>query len=75
MVFWYGLSQGIKDGYLKDLAGNIQAYKFDDDAAIYVAHVVKDFFKDYGDATLPNGSRAKLAIYFPQTDDLRELRP
>lgn len=25
VVFWYGLSQGINDGYLKDLAGNIQA--------------------------------------------------
>jgi hypothetical protein len=75
VVFWYGLSQGIKDGYLKNLAGNIQAYSFDDDAATYVAHVVKDFFGDYGDVALPNGSRAKLAIYFPQTDDLRELRP
>ncbi len=75
VVFWYGLSQGIKDGYLKDLAGNIQAYSFDDDAATYVAHVVRDFFGDYGHVALPNGSRAKLAIYFPQTDDLRELRP
>ncbi|MGA2032802.1 MAG: hypothetical protein ABSG68_11125 [Thermoguttaceae bacterium] len=75
VVFWYGLSQGIRDGYLKDLAGNIQAYSFDDDAAAYVAHVVKDFFRDYGEAALPDGSRAKLAIYFPQTDDLRELRP
>lgn len=75
VVFWYGLSQGIKDGYLKDLAGNIQAYSFDGNAEAYVAHVVKDFFADYGDVALPNGSRAKLAIYFPQTDDLRDLRP
>lgn len=75
VVFWYGLSQGIRDGYLKDLSGNIHAYSFDGDAATYVAHVVTDFFKDYGDICLPNGSKAKLAIYFPQTDDLRELRP
>ncbi len=75
VVFWYGLSQGIKDGYLKDLAGNIQAFDFSGNAETYVAHVVKDFFADYGDAALPNGSRAKLAIYFPQTDDLRDLRP
>ena len=76
VVFWYGLSQGIKDGYLKDLAGNIQAYEFDDDAATYVAHVVKDFFQDYGGVALPDGiAGAKLAIYFPQTDDLRELAP
>ena len=65
VVFWYGLSQGIKDGYLKHLAGNIQAYKFDDDAAVYVAHVVKDFFKDYGDVALPNGSRGEAGNLLP----------
>lgn len=75
VVFWYGLSQGITDGYLKDLAGNIQAFDFDGNAATYVAHVVRDFFQEYGDLRLPNGAPAKLAIYFPQTDDLRELRP
>lgn len=75
VVFWYGLSQGIKDAYLKDLAGNIQAFDFAGSAERYVAHVVKDFFTDYGGVALPDGSRAKLAVYFPQTDDLRELRP
>jgi hypothetical protein len=75
VVFWYGLSQGIGDGYLKDLAGNIQAYDFQGNAATYVAHVVQDFFREYGDVRLPNGAPAKLAIYFPQTDDLAELRP
>lgn len=75
VVFWYGLSQGIKDGYLKDLAGNIQSFDFSDNAETYVAHVVKDFFADYGGTTLPDGSQAKLAIYFPQTSDLKELRP
>jgi hypothetical protein len=75
VIYWYGLSQGIKDGYLKDPSGNIQAYSFDGNASEYVAHVIKDFFKDYGDVTLPSGATAKLAIYFPQTDDLKELRP
>lgn len=75
VVYWYGLSQGIKDGILKDLAGSIQAYEFSGDAGKYVGHVVKDFFKDYGAVALPNGNPAKLAIYFPQTDDLKELRP
>ena len=37
--------------------------------------VVRDFFRDYGDVGLPNGAPARLAIYFPQTDDLEELRP
>jgi type III restriction enzyme len=75
VIFWYGLRQGIVDGYLKDLAGNIRAYRFDEDVGAYVAYVVKDFFKDYRDVCLPNGAPAKLAIYFPQTDDLKQVRP
>lgn len=75
VVIWYGLSEGIRDGILKDLAGNIQAYDFEGDAKAYVAHVVEDFFCEYGDVRLPNGAPAKLAVYFPQTDDLRELKP
>jgi hypothetical protein len=75
VVIWYGLSEGIHDGILKNLAGNIQAYSFEGDAGKYVAHVVEDFFKDYGPVKLPNGAPAKLAIYFPQTDDLADLKP
>ena len=75
VVIWYGLSEGIRDGILKDLAGNIQAYDFDGNAKKYVAYVVEDFFRDYGGVQLPNGAPAKLAIYFPQTDDLKELKP
>ena len=75
VVYWYGLAQGIKDGYLKDLADNIQAYDFDGDAGVYVDHLVRDFFRDYGDVRLANGAPAKLAIYFPQTKDLAELHP
>ena len=40
-----------------------------------VAHVVEDFFTEYGDVHLPTGEPAKLAMYFPQTDDVRALRP
>lgn len=75
VVIWYGLSEGIRDGILKDLSDNIQAYDFAGDAGAYVAHVIEDFFRDYGEVRLPNGAPAKLAIYFPQTQDLRELRP
>jgi len=75
VVIWYGLSEGIKDDILKDLAGNIQAYDFSGDAKAYVAHVIEDFFKDYGAVRLPNGAPAKLALYFPQTHDLKELKP
>jgi hypothetical protein len=76
VVIWYGLSQGIRDNILKPLEGSIYAYDFDhQDADQFVATVVRDFFTDYGDVTLPNGAPARLAIYFPQTKDLRELRP
>jgi len=75
VVIWYGLSEGIRDGYLKELAGNIQAYDFAGNVEQYAAHVIKDFFQTYGNVRLPNGAPARLAMYFPQTDDLAELRP
>jgi type III restriction enzyme len=75
VVFWYGLSQGINEGYLKDLAGSIQAFDFEGQTDKYVCHVIEDFFKEYGQHSLPDGSKAKLAIYFPQTNDLKELKP
>lgn len=75
VVVWYGLSQGIADGYLKELAGNIKSYEFEGNIEQYVAHVIRDFFTEYGGVGLPNGAPARLAMYFPQTADLAELRP
>ena len=76
VVIWYGLSQGIRDNILKEVAGNVQSFDFDDaNTPQFVSHVIKDFFRDYRDARLPNGAPARLAVYFPQTDDLAELRP
>lgn len=75
VVYWYGLSQGIENGYLKPVSGNIEAYDFGDDLDQYISHVVGDFLQHYGHVVLPNGARAKLAIYFPQTDDLDAMRP
>jgi len=76
VVVWYGLSQGIRDNILKEVVNNIQAFTFDDaNTDQFIRHVIADFFKDYGNVTLPNGAPAKLAIYFPQNDDLTELRP
>lgn len=76
VVTWYGLSEGIEDRILKDVSGNINAYSFTaDNADKFIAEVVKDFFSEYADVTLPNSAPSKLAIYFPQTDDLEELRP
>ncbi len=75
VVIWYGLSEGIKDGILKDIAENIMAYDFSDDVETYLRHVIEDFFTEYGDVTLPDGTPAKLAMYFPQTNDVEQLRP
>jgi len=75
VVVWYGLSQGIADNILKSVGNNIHAYNFDGEARQVVAQIVGEFFDKYRDVSLPDGSPAKLAMYFPQTDDLRELRP
>ncbi len=74
VVVWYGLSQGIADGILKTVGNNIHAYSFDGEAKQVVAQIIGEFFAKYRDVALPNGSPAKLAMYFPQTNDLRELR-
>jgi hypothetical protein len=76
VVIWYGLSEGIRDGILKSVEGNIYAYDFEQQHTDqFVAEVVRDFFGSYGDMKLPNGASAKLAMYFPQTKDLRQMRP
>ncbi len=76
VVVWYGLAQGIADGILKEVAGNIRALSFEPEHADeFVAYVVDDFFATYRDHRLADGAPARLAIYFPQVDDLDELAP
>jgi type III restriction enzyme len=75
VVIWYGLSEGIRDGILKEVSGNIQAFDFDGNVETYLAYVIEDFMTEYGAITLPDGTPAKLAIFFPQTDDVEALRP
>ena len=76
VVVWYGLSQGINDGILKEVAKNIFGYDFDpSDTSDFVREVLRDFFEAFGDVALPDGAPAKLAMYFPQNDDLTEIRP
>jgi type III restriction enzyme len=74
VVVWYGLGEGIRDGILKEVKGSIQTFDFESDVRSYVHTVVRDFFLTYGGICLPNGSRAKLAIYLPTTNEVRELR-
>jgi len=74
VIYWYGLSQGIKDGILKEVRGNIVAYpKVEDEQ--FITDVIKDFFKNYKDIKIYDGSPAKLALYFPKIDDLQNAKP
>lgn len=76
VVVWYGLSQGIKDNILKEVSGNINSYDYTNDRIKdFVREVIEDFFKDYKDHTLPDGAPAKIALYFPQEEDLVKIRP
>lgn len=74
VIYWYGLSQGIEDGILKEVRGNIVAYK-EVSADDFVVDVVKDFFSSYKNVKANGGNKAKLAIYFPQIDDLNKTKP
>lgn len=74
VIYWYGLSQGIEDGILKEVRGNIIAYK-EVSEEDFVIDIVKDFFHEYRDVRVNNGEYAKLAIYFPQVEDLDQAKP
>ncbi len=74
VIYWYGLSQGIKDGILKDVRGNIVAYRDVSDAH-FVEEVVRDFVENYWDVSIYDGAKAKLAIYFPKIEDVTKFRP
>jgi hypothetical protein len=74
VVYWYGLSQGIKDGILKDVRDNIETYD-NVTSRDFATEVVKDFFANYRDTKIYDTIPAKLAIYFPQTDDVKEAMP
>lgn len=73
VVYWYGLSEGIRDGILKDVSNSIYSYNLQ--AEEFVKVVIDDFFTNYKDVKLANGATAKIAIYFPKIADLDELRP
>ena len=74
VICWYGLSQGIEDGILKEVRGNIVGYK-DVAEGEFVVDLVRDFFKIYKQIKTNDGSQAKLAIYFPQVKNLNKSKP
>lgn len=75
VVTWYGLSEGIRDNVLKDVEHNIKSYSFDGTRTNeFLELVLQDFYDNYRNVRLPNGAWSKIAIYFPQEEDLTELR-
>ncbi|HOW13054.1 MAG TPA: DEAD/DEAH box helicase family protein [Candidatus Pacearchaeota archaeon] len=73
VIYWYGLSQGIKDGILKEVRGNIVSYENVSDKQ-FLEDVVSDFLKNYKDVKIYDGNLAKLAIYFPQIEHLNSAK-
>lgn len=76
VVCWYSLGEGIKDGVLKEVANNIQVFDMDEtESDILVQRIVSDFIESYWNVSINDGSPARLALYFPQTEAMDELRP
>ena len=73
VVYWYSLSQGINDGILKEVKDSIYSYE-DVELEDFLDTVLEDFIKTYKDVRLSDGTASKLAIYFPQTNDVDDVR-
>ncbi|MDE0009632.1 MAG: DEAD/DEAH box helicase family protein [Candidatus Poribacteria bacterium] len=71
VVAWYSLGEGIKDNILKSLHNGIVQYPIgtipDQDV---IRSVIDDFFDHYGDVSLPDGAKAKIAFYFKTQEHL-----
>ena len=71
VVAWYSLGEGIRDNILKSLHNGIVQYPIgmipDSDV---IRSVIKDFFDNYGNVSLPDGAKAKIAFYFKTQEHL-----
>ena len=71
VVAWYSLGEGIRDNILKSLHNGIVQYPIgtipDQDV---IRSVINDFFKNYGNVSLPDGAKAKIAFYFRTQEHL-----
>ena len=75
VIVWYGLGDGIKDNILKDLTHGIHQYDIGEQPEQEVFRdIIREFFTNYGDVTLPNGAPAKIAFYFKTQEHLNDSR-
>jgi len=76
VVVWYGLGEGIRDGVLKEVANNIHVFDPDGgETDDLITRIVHDFVDDYWPVRIEDGSPARIALYFPQTETMEDLRP
>ena len=71
VVAWYSLGEGIEDNILKSLHRGIVHYQIGTSSDEEVIRdIIVEFFEHYGDVTLPNGAKAKIAFYFKTQEHL-----
>tara|TARA_R110000787_G_scaffold258054_2_gene363253 strand:- start:2453 stop:5074 length:2622 start_codon:yes stop_codon:yes gene_type:complete len=75
VVFWYSLSQGIKDNILKSVNNNILSYDINDqDEENIIFDIINDFFKNYKDIITIDNCSSKIAFYFKNEDHLQKCK-
>ena len=76
VIVWYGLGDGIKDNILKDLNDGIHQYDIGEQSEQIVFNdIIGEFFNRYGNVSLSNGAKAKIAFYFKTQEHLDDSRP
>ena len=76
VIVWYGLGDGIKDNILKDLKNGIHQYNIGEQSEQEVFDdIIREFFTNYGDVSLPDGAKAKIAFYFKTQEHLNNSHP
>lgn len=75
VIVWYGLGDGIRDNILKSLEEGIYQYNMKEQSEQEVfGDIVRKFFQVYGDVTMPDGAKAKIAFYFKTQEHLNRSR-
>ncbi len=75
VILWYGLGDGISDNILKDLNNGIHQYDIGEQSEQGVFRdIITVFFSRYGDVSLLNGAKAKIAFYFKTQEHLETSR-
>ena len=76
VVVWYGLGEGIDDNILKSLRDDVARYDLKNPTAEseIIRNIIEDFFERYGDVSLSEFGKAKIAFYFKTQEHLDTTR-